>query len=159
MLLETKNVLSKLLIHPVFLSCVFSWFGAQFIKTIIKLLSGKIHSLKELFELLVWRTGGMPSSHSAIVVGLTTSIGFNSGILSDVFILSICFTLVVIRDAVGVRRSSGIQARVLNEIGQELQNKGIIEFKQIKEIQGHTPLEVIVGCLLGFFIGIAFSVL
>lgn len=159
MLLETKNVLSKLIVNPVFLSCIFSWFGAQFIKTLIKLLCGKIHSLKELIELLLWRTGGMPSSHSAIVVGLTTSIGFNSGVLSDVFILSICFTLVVIRDAVGVRRSSGIQAKVLNEIGQELSNKEIINFKQIKEIQGHTPLEVIVGCLLGFFIGIAFSVL
>ena len=145
--------------NPVLLSCIFSWLSAQFIKTLIKLFSGKIHSIKELFELLFWRTGSMPSSHSALVATLCTTIGFRSGVGSDVFILSLGFFLVTIRDAVGVRRANGIQASVLNKIGRTLAEKGIIEFKPIKEVQGHTPAEVFIGCLLGFFIGLAFSVL
>ena len=129
------------------------------IKTLIKLFSGKVHSIAELFELLVWRTGSMPSSHAALVSSLCTTIGFRSGISSDVFILSVGFFLVTIRDAMGVRRANGIQAKMINTIGRALSEKGLIEYKPIKEVQGHTPPEVMVGCLLGFFIGLAFSVL
>ena len=145
--------------NPILLSCIFSWLSAQFLKTMIKLFSRKVHSFKELFELFFWRTGSMPSSHSALVTTLCTTIGYRSGINSDVFILSIGFFLVTIRDAVGVRRASGIQATILNKIGQKLSEKGIMDFKPIKEVQGHTPAEVAIGCLLGFFIGLAFSVL
>ncbi len=143
--------------NPVFLSCVFSWFCAQLIKTLIKLFSGKIHSIKELFELMFWRTGSMPSSHSALVSTLCTTIAFRSGINSDVFILSLGVFFITIRDAVGVRRANGIQAKELNRIGRILKEKGILDFKAVKEVQGHTPAEVAIGCLLGFFIGIAFS--
>lgn len=109
--------------------------------------------------MLLWRTGGMPSSHSALMCTLCTSIGFRSGIDSDIFILSFCFALVVIRDAVGVRRASGIQARVLNELGTSLCEKEILKFKPVKEVQGHKPAEVFIGCFLGVAIGIAFAVL
>ncbi len=101
----------------------------------------------------------MPSSHSALVSTLSTTIGFHSGINSDIFILSLGFFFVTVRDALGVRRASGIQAMLLNKIGKILDEKGIMEFKPIKEVQGHTPAEVAIGCLLGFFIGIAFNVL
>ena len=105
-------------------------------------------------------TGGMPSSHSALVSSLCTTIGFRNGINSDIFVFALCFFLVTIRDAFGVRHSSGIQAKKINEIGNELQNLKIIkEYKKIKEVNGHTPMEVICGCLLGFFIGLAFSLL
>lgn len=145
--------------QPAFLACLFSWLSAQLVKTLIKLFSGKVHSLKELFELLLWRTGSMPSSHSALVATLCTTIGFRSGVNSDVFILSLGFYLVTIRDAVGVRRANGLQAAMLNKIGRLLAAKNIIEeVKPIKEVQGHTPAEVIIGSLLGFFIGLAFSV-
>ena len=145
--------------QPAFLACLFSWLSAQLVKTLIKLFSGKVHSLKELFELLLWRTGSMPSSHSALVATLCTTIGFRSGVNSDVFILSLGFYLVTIRDAVGVRRANGLQATMLNKIGRLLAAKNIIEeVKPIKEVQGHTPAEVIIGSLLGFFIGLAFSV-
>ncbi len=154
-----REQLHLFLRNPVLLSCIFSWLSAQLIKTLIKLFSGKVHSLQELFELLFWRTGSMPSSHSALVSTLCTTIGFRSGINSDVFILSLGFFLVTIRDAVGVRRANGIQARVLNKIGRTLAERGIMEFKPIKEVQGHTPAEVAIGCLLGFFIGLVFSVL
>lgn len=149
-----------LLGSPVFLACVFSWLCAQFIKAVIKLFSGKVRSLRELFELLFWRTGSMPSSHSSITACLCTTIGWRSGIDSDVFILSIVFYLVTIRDAVGVRRANGMQARRLNEIGDVMREKGLLDgFKRLKEVNGHSPMEVFVGSLLGFFIGTAFCVL
>lgn len=154
-----KEQIYLLLTNTVFLSAVCSWLSAQFIKAAIKLISGKVSSLKELIELMLWRTGGMPSSHSAVVISLTTSIGFHSGVGSDIFILAACFAFVVIRDAVGVRRSSGIQAKVLNEVGVSLDKKSIINFRPIKEVQGHKPLEVFVGCILGCSIAVAFSTL
>lgn len=145
---------------PVFLACASSWLCAQFIKTIIKLFSGNVHSLAELFELLFWRTGSMPSSHSSITACLCTTIGYRSGVGSDVFILSLVFFLVTIRDAVGVRRANGRQARRLNEIGEILKNNSLYDdFKRLKEVNGHSPMEAFVGSLLGFFIGIAFCVL
>lgn len=157
--MNLKEQLHLFFFQPAFLACLFSWLSAQLVKTLIKLFSGKVHSLKELFELLLWRTGSMPSSHSALVATLCTTIGFRSGVNSDVFILSLGFYLVTIRDAVGVRRANGLQAAMLNKIGRFLVAKNIIEeVKPIKEVQGHTPAEVIIGSLLGFFIGLAFSV-
>ena len=146
--------------NPIFLSCIFSWLGAQFIKAAIKLIYGRIHSLTDLLEVMFWRTGGMPSSHSALVTSLCVTIAFRHGLHSDLFIFSLCFFLVVIRDAFGVRRSSGIQAKKLNEIGNELRDKEIINnYKSLKEVDGHTPMEVLCGCLLGFLVGLSFSML
>lgn len=159
MISSALRQLQLLIVNPVCLSCIFSWFSAQFIKTMIKLLAGKISSVKELLELLLWRTGGMPSSHSSLVCTLGTTIGFRHGLNSDIFVLALCFALVTIRDAVGVRLASGIQARVINEIGNSLNNQGILQFKPIKEVQGHKPSEVFIGCFWGVAIGIAFSVL
>ena len=156
---STREQLKLFITNPVFLACVFSWLSAQFIKTLIKLFSGKIHSFKELFELLFWRTGSMPSSHAALVSCLSTTIGFRSGFNSDIFILSLGFFMVTIRDAVGVRRSNGVQAKMINEMGKKLAENGLMEYKPIKEVQGHTPMEVFIGCLLGFTIGFAFCVL
>ena len=101
----------------------------------------------------------MPSSHTSLVVSLVTTIGFRSGVNSDIFILAFCFMMVVIRDALGVRRSSGIQAKKINEIGRSLAEKDKENYVPIKEVQGHKPMEVLVGGLLGLSIGIAFSVL
>ena len=152
--------LRTLLNSPVFLACVSSWLCAQFIKAVIKLFSGNVRSFPELFELLFWRTGGMPSSHSSITACLCTSIGYNSGIESDIFILSFVFYLVTIRDAVGVRRANGMQARRLNEIGEILRERGLFPgFRKVKEVNGHSLMEALVGSLLGFFVGIAFCVL
>ena len=160
MLGQAKFQMQILISNPVFLSLVFSWFSAQFIKTLIMLLSGKVHSLKELLELMFWKTGGMPSSHTSLVMSLCVSIGFRNGITSDIFILSTAFALVVVRDALGVRRSSGLQTRSLNELGMQLEKKGLTEnFTPLKEVHGHKPSEVIMGCFLGIFVGVAFSVL
>ena len=154
-----KTNIQLFLLNPVLIACIFSWFCAQFIKTVVKLFYGQVHSFKQLFELMFWRTGGLPSSHSSLVSCLCTTIGFRSGINSDIFVLAFCFMLITMRDALGVRRANGIQARRLNEIVKILNEKGMSDFKFLKEVQGHSPREVFVGCLLGFFIGLAFSVL
>ncbi len=159
MIYMVKLGIIELFSNPVFQACIFSWFCAQFLKTIINLFSGKIHGLKTLFEFLVWRTGGFPSSHTALVTTLTTCVAFRSGLSSDVFMLSVCFLMVTIRDALGVRRASGLQAKKLNELGSELQEKEIIDYRPIKEIMGHRPMEVVFGAILGFFIGLGFAVL
>ena len=146
--------------NPIFLSCVFSWIGAQFIKTAINLIYGRIHSFGDLIETMLWKTGGMPSSHSALVTSLCTTIGIKHGINSDLFVFALAFFLVTIRDAFGVRRSSGLQAKKINELGTELGDKKLIDdYKKIKEVNGHTPMEVLCGCLVRFFVGLAFSLL
>lgn len=145
--------------NPVLLSIIFSWFGAQFIKTLLALFAGKVKSIRELISLLLWRTGGMPSSHSALVTSLCTSIGFSQGIDSDIFIFSLAFMLVVIRDSLGVRLSSGNQAMALNQLGNQLKEKNDVDYTPVKVVKGHKPLEVIMGCLFGLFTGIAFSTL
>lgn len=146
--------------HPIFLAGITSWLSAQFIKTLLDLIYGRIHSFAGLVEDLFWRTGGMPSSHSALVCSACTTIGFRYGINSDFFMFSMIFFLVVIRDAVGVRRSSGNQAQKLNELGTTLKEKGLIdEYKKTKEINGHTPIQVMFGCILGLLVGCAFSLL
>ena len=159
-MLQFREQMKAFFTSPIFLACIFSWLGAQFIKAIINLIYGRIHSFGELLEVMIWRTGGMPSSHSALVAALCTTIGFRNGANSDVFMLSFAFFLITIRDAMGVRRSSGMQAKKINEIGRELDDKKVLsEYKPIKEINGHTPMQVIFGIVLGFLIGLAFSLL
>ena len=146
--------------HPTFLSCIFSWLGAQFLKTLIQLIYGRIKTFKDLVANMFWRTGGMPSSHSAIVTALCTSIGLRDGVDSSAFMISLLLSFITMRDAVGVRRSSGIQSQKLNELGRELQEKKCIsEYKSIKEVNGHTPIQVIMGALLGVLIGFSMTLL
>ncbi|MCR5699805.1 MAG: divergent PAP2 family protein [Treponemataceae bacterium] len=149
--------LENLIKSPVFISIIFAWLSAQFIKTIIRLCQKKIHSVSEFFESLFWSTGGMPSSHTAVVVAVCTTIGFKDGFDTDIFMLACCLTLITIRDALGVRRATGIQAMKINEIGRYLSGKDDIDIASVKEIQGHKPLEVLGGAILGLAIGIVFS--
>jgi acid phosphatase family membrane protein YuiD len=101
----------------------------------------------------------MPSSHAALVSSVCTSIAFVRGIASDLFIFSFWFALVVLRDAMGVRRSAGLLAKALNNLGKQAAEKTGLEFRTVKEIQGHTPLEVIVGASLGIFIAAGINLL
>ena len=145
--------------NPVFLSAVFSLLTAQFIKAIVNLFRYRSHSFREVLTTFFWKTGGMPSSHSALAVSLVTAIGFVDGPDTSIFILALFLALIVIRDAMGVRRSSGIQARTLNLLGKELTNRFGVAFHPVKEVQGHSPAQVAVGGLLGFFIALAFCTL
>ena len=137
--------------NPIFLAAITSWLLSQFIKTFIGFCGSSVHSLPVFFDLLVWRTGGMPSSHSALVTALSTAIGFKQGVSSDLFIFSIFSAMIVIRDA------SGLQAKMLNEVGAKMAETMDIPFKPVKEVQGHTPVEVFAGMILGVVIGSYFS--
>jgi acid phosphatase family membrane protein YuiD len=142
--------------NPVFLSVVSSWFMAQLIKAAIVVLNGRRKSFREILETIVWRTGGMPSSHSAIVSSMATAVAFRNGVRSDFFIVTFFFALIVMRDAMGVRRSSGLQGRALNNLGRQLAEKLPVDFHPVKEVHGHAPLEVVIGALLGVFIAAAY---
>ena len=99
----------------------------------------------------------MPSSHTALVTALSSTIGVKEGVSSDLFIFSIFYAMIVIRDAMGVRRSSGLQARVLNDVVAKMAETMQIPFKPVKEVQGHTPIEVFAGIIVGVLIGSYFS--
>ena len=143
--------------NPIILSAFTSWFLSQFVKGIIALLHIRKKSFREVLETLVWRTGGMPSSHAAVVKSMTAAVGFNEGLGSNLFAVSLFVAMVVMRDAMGVRRASGLQGRALNLLGRNTAEKVGIEFDPVKEIQGHGPLEVIVGGFLGVFISAAYA--
>jgi acid phosphatase family membrane protein YuiD len=138
--------------NMIFLSSILSLCTAQVLKGIIYILNGRRRKTQELLEIITWRTGGMPSSHAAVVCSLCTSIALAEGIASNLFIFSFWFGLVVLRDAMGVRRSAGLLARALNSLGKTVSEKAGFVFNPVKEIQGHTPLEVVIGGLLGIFI-------
>ncbi len=141
--------------NPIFLAAISSWFVSQLIKTILALLGTSIKSLRDFFEIIFWRTGGMPSSHSALVASLCTSIGMKNGFHSDLFIFSVFFAIVVVRDAVGVRRSSGLQAKTLNDLGSKLSESNLTDdFQPLKEIRGHRPVEAVAGIILGIITAI-----
>jgi acid phosphatase family membrane protein YuiD len=145
--------------NPIFLSAITSLFLAQLVKTVIYLLRSKRKSPKDTFGTMIWRTGGMPSSHSAMVASMAASAAFREGIDTNLFVITLMLALIIIRDSLGVRRSSGIQARVLNGLGRHVSEKLKIEYHPVKEVNGHSPLEVAVGVLLGIFIAAAFRFL
>jgi acid phosphatase family membrane protein YuiD len=156
---RTVTALYELVSGPVFLSAFFSWFIAQLMKTVIEIIRHRSRTSSDVVTTMFWKTGGMPSSHSSLVTALATSIGFEYGVSSPMFTLSLFYGILIIRDALGVRRSAGKQAQVLNELGQELNEKLGTTLRPVKEVSGHTPTEVAVGVALGFFIAMAFSLL
>jgi acid phosphatase family membrane protein YuiD len=143
--------------NPVFLSSITSWTLAQIVKVLVVLLGKRKKTLRDIIETVIWRTGGMPSSHASVVCSMATAVAIYEGIGSIVFVVCFFFAMVVMRDAMGVRRSSGLQARALNLLGRNTSDRLGFEYNLVKEIQGHDPLEVVVGALLGIFIAAAFA--
>jgi acid phosphatase family membrane protein YuiD len=145
--------------NPIVLSAVTSWFLAQVVKTVILLLKTNRKNGREVLMTIVWRTGGMPSSHAALVSAMTASVAIREGLQSNLFAVIFFTSLIIMRDAMGVRRSSGIQGKSLNSLGRNLEERFGLEYHPIKEVQGHTPLEVVIGALLGIFIAAAYAYL
>ncbi|MDR2795104.1 MAG: divergent PAP2 family protein [Spirochaetaceae bacterium] len=158
-LAENYSVLVSFFQNPLFLSALTSFLFAQFIKFVIIITKRIKNSRSELLKVFIWRTGGMPSSHAATVTALTVTVGIREGINSNLFIVSLFISLIVLRDALGVRHSSGVQARTMNMLGRVLSERFQIEYHPVKEILGHRPLEVVVGCFIGFFIAAAYAYL
>ena len=119
------------------LSCLL----AQFSKIIFNFfVTGKIR-----FG-IIFETGGMPSSHSALIAGATSGIGYELGFDSPIFALAVAVALIVMYDASGVRKSAGVQAAEINKLSKKLDPKSEV---LLKETLGHTKIEVMVGSFLG----------
>lgn len=124
-----------------------SWFLAQFAKVVLTLvLDGKFNWTRMI------GSGGMPSSHSSFVTGLTTAVGLVSGFDTPAFAVALVLALVVMYDASGVRRAVGMQAILLNRIIEDLYENKPIDHKRLKELIGHTPVEVFFGAALGIIV-------
>ena len=135
--------LIDLLTNPFLLTSLSSWFVAQVLKVIINAV---IHK-KIIWERMVG-DGGMPSGHSATVSSLAVFTGLFCGFGSFQFAVTAILAIIVCHDAMGVRQETGKQAVMLNEIIQILESKDLPEVK-LKELVGHTPLQVTVGILIG----------
>ena len=128
----------------IFYSTITAWAVAQSLKVLLYWY--KNHKIN--FRLFVG-TGGMPSSHSAFVSCLATAIGLEAGFKSPVFMLALGMATVIMSDAAGVRRAAGQQAKILNEIMDDLYSSKPIPQQRLKELLGHTPVQVFVGAFLG----------
>ncbi len=129
-----------------------TWFFIQLFKLIYDLVTTKKFNFKRILG-----AGGMPSSHSAVVVALCTMIGKNYGINSAIFGLSVVFAFVVMYDAAGVRRAAGKQAKLLNKIVQTPGLSNVEVTEKLQEVLGHTPTQVFVGAFIGLIVGLIFG--
>lgn len=146
-----ENGLQGIWVNKVFWITNLSWVTAQGLKVIIGLVTEKKFNFNWIL-----RTGGMPSAHSAAVVGLASALGKEVGFSSPIFAMSCFFALMTMFDAQTWRRSIGVQARILNRIMDDLHSRRKIQDDRLKELAGHTPIEVFAGALIGILITLIF---
>ncbi len=126
---------------------LLSWFVAQGLKVLLGIFREKRFNFKWFVE-----TGGMPSSHAAAVASLATAVGLTSGFYSPLFAVACLMALIIMFDAQGVRRNTGKQAEVLNKIMDDIYTRHEIREDRLKELLGHTPIEVMAGAALGIMV-------
>ena len=145
------SFLQELVHNRIFVSAVLGWFIAQVLKTIIHLFLTKQFVAERMIG-----SGGMPSSHSATVCALATATGMVYGGGSFEFALAVILAIIVMHDAMGVRRETGIQAKVINEMLEVFTNMGkkMSPEEKLKEFVGHTPLQFLAGAILGILIAV-----
>ena len=141
---DIGNILDNRVLLVALIACVI----AQLLKLIIEVIQNKKLDMRVLVT-----TGGMPSAHSALVTSLAVGIGQTIGWSSSEFALATVFAIIVMYDAAGVRQAAGKQARVLNQMIDELfyEHPNFNE-DRLKELLGHTPFQVIAGSVLGITI-------
>jgi acid phosphatase family membrane protein YuiD len=142
----TDFIQNKYIYIPILL-----WFGIQLFKLLYDLVTTKKFNFKRILG-----AGGMPSSHSAVVTSLATLIGKNIGVGTPMFAMALIFAFVVMYDAAGVRRAAGKQARLLNKIVETPGLSGLEVSERLVEVLGHTPLQVVVGAVIGVVAGLIF---
>ena len=142
----TDFIQNKYIYLPILL-----WFGIQLFKLLYDLVTTKKFNFKRILG-----AGGMPSSHSAVVTSLATLIGKNIGVGTPMFAMALIFAFVVMYDAAGVRRAAGKQARLLNKIVETPGLSGLEVSERLVEVLGHTPLQVVVGAVIGVVAGLLF---
>ena len=143
---------NSLLDNHVLLASFLAWAIAQVSKTILELFQHRKLVLSRLVS-----SGGMPSSHSALVTGLATATGRVVGVSSPLFAITVVLASIVMYDAAGVRRAVSIQARILNQMIDEAFQGSPMAEKRLRELIGHTPIQVFVGALLGICVGLLFT--
>ncbi len=131
------------------LAPLVAWAIAQAAKVILTSMHQRKLNLRVLAE-----TGGMPSSHAAIVMGMTTAVGKYAGVSSAAFAIALIFSFVVMYDAAGLRRAAGRQAAILNRLVEDLVHMRGMQEQRLRELLGHTPVEVLVGAVLGIAVGL-----
>ena len=146
-----QDIFSQLVENKIFMTTLSAWLIAQMIKVSI----GVIREKKFDFRWFVG-TGGMPSSHATGASCLATAIGLEYGFNSVYFALAASFAIVVMFDAQGVRRASGRQARILNKVMEDIYWQGRIKENRLRELIGHTPIEVWAGTALGILVSLLF---
>lgn len=143
-----------ILFNPVLLSAIIAWLLAQIIKVM-----GEYITLKRWNWVLLFRAGGMPSSHSAMVSAAALSVGLYIGFDQPVFALSSILAMIVIYDATGIRRETGRQAVLINTMIEDLAKGKLAQVDRLKEVLGHTPGEAVLGTLLGLVIALVVWIL
>ncbi len=143
------NIFIEIISNRVIQAAAIAWAIAQALKVILTLAVSKRFDSSRVLG-----SGGMPSSHSAMACAMVMTIGYTDGFSSPIFALAFCFACVVMYDAAGVRRSTGKNAAVLNHILDGLSGNGyVFDEERLKELVGHTPLQVMAGALLGILVG------
>jgi len=137
-------MMDGLLQNKVLVSAVMAWILGQSLKFPLEFIINKRWNWGIMFS-----SGGLPSSHSALVTAVALSIGLQEGFNTSLFALSASLAVIVIYDAAGVRRQAGIHAERINEIMRNFIESGHFPEEDLKEMLGHTPFEVISGVLLG----------
>lgn len=127
------------------------WFCIQLSKVIVDLIKTKKFNFKRIMG-----AGGMPSSHSAVVCCMTALLGKEYGFGSGIFGLAVIFAFVVMYDAAGIRRAAGKQAKLLNKIVETPGLTTVQVQERLVEVLGHTPVQVLVGAIIGFVVGAIF---
>lgn len=146
------EILQALINNRILTSAVIGWCVAQVLKTVIYMIINKEFVAERMVG-----SGGMPSSHSSTVCALATSCYIDQGPSSSQFAIAVVFAIIVMYDAMGVRRETGKQAKLLNEmivVFQDMGNKLKTPQEKLKEFVGHTPLQVVMGAILGVLITI-----
>ena len=144
------DYLKELINNDILITALLSWLIAQVLKVILVFICNRRLDFRRLTG-----SGGMPSSHSSITMALSMSVGFEYGFNSPMFAICMIIAFVVMYDASGVRRSAGQQAAILNKIVADWENgKFANTDKKLKELLGHTPMEVVAGAILGILIAI-----
>lgn len=139
--------------NQVLVVALLACLTAQGLKLIIELVRNRKVNIRYLVT-----TGGMPSAHSALVGALATSVGLTMGWSSAEFAIACLFAIIVMYDAAGVRQAAGKQAKILNQLIDELfQEEHNLNEERLKELLGHTPFQVLVGLSLGISIAMVFS--
>ena len=135
--------------NRVLVAAFLAWALAQISKIFYELIRQRRLIISRLVS-----SGGMPSSHSALVTGLATATGRQLGVTSPVFAITVVLASIVMYDAAGVRRAVSIQARILNQMIEEAFQGSPMAEKRLRELIGHTPVQVFVGALLGLVVGL-----